>query len=108
MYPCFNWDSCLCLLRQLFSISGWLFSCGYASQGNDKKWKKAKGRDAFYEVEHEHENPVAGFDYARINESIIHFIMFKRKAPINMLYRSEATKTQQVELCQHPKNTSGF
>ena len=82
---------------------GWLISYGYASQGNDKKWKKAKGRDAFYEVEHEHENPVAGFDYARINESIIHFIMFKRKAPINMLYRSEATKTQQVEHCQHLK-----
>ena len=45
-------------------------------------------------MEHRHDNPVASFERARVNMSIVYVTMGKLKAPINILSRSEAPKTQ--------------
>ena len=44
-------------------------------------------------MEHRHNNTVANFECVRVNKSIT---MHEQKAPINMLFRSKAHKTQQI------------
>ena len=59
--------------------------------------------EAFFLVEHRHNNPIASLDYARVNKSILYLTMHKQKAPINMLVCS---KTQHVEGFTHKEITS--
>ena len=62
--------------------------------------KKPGASDAFSKVEHKHENPVASLDYARIIKSIMYLYvtMHKQNAPINILHRSKAPKTQKLSI----------
>ena len=39
---------------------------------------------------------------------LIYVTTHERKAPTNILFRSKAPKTHQVEHCQHPRKTSEF
>ena len=59
------------------------------NEENQRQWR-------FSKVEHKYKNPVESLDYACINESLS-VTMHQRKVPINMLSRSKAPKTQQVE-----------
>ena len=87
----------MCILRQSFCTLGRMIICVAWKYIRRKETKKTEDRDAFSDEEHRHKNPVASIDYALINKSIIYFTTHKRKAPINMLSRSKAPKTQQLE-----------
>ena len=49
-------------------------------------------------MQHRHNYPAASFECARVNKSIIYVDMDKQKAPICMLSRSKAPKTQQITI----------
>ena len=58
-------------------------------------------------MEHKHENSVACLDMHAFT-SLLYVLLqlYERKAPINILSRSKAPKTQQVERCQHARKAS--
>ena len=57
-----------------------------------------ENNEAFFEVEHIHDDPVASLDHVPVYKFvvIIYVATHEQKAPINILCRSKAPKTQQV------------
>ena len=65
--------------------------------------RKTEESNAFSEVEHRHDNPVASLEYAHVNKSVA---MRERKAPISMFSRSK--ECNKLRGFKHMKITSGF
>ena len=91
------------LLRQLFSTLGWPIGC-VACITTNKTIKKRKTVTTFSEMEHRHDEPVASFECACVNKSIIYVTIHKQKTPINMLSRSKALNTANFGLQAYKRN----
>ena len=95
--------SCLFLFKIAVSIQCMFFVfVTLHARLNDlsQHMNKTEESDSFFEEEHKHENPVS-LDIDT-STSLLHV------TPINMLSRSKAPKTQQIEQCQHPRKASVF
>ena len=72
------------------------------------KRRKPKTVTNFSKVKHRHGNPVASFECALVNKSIIYVTMHKQTAPINMLFRSKAPKNTTNCCYGHAAKTGGL